>query len=83
MEDKKISYEHALKELEEIVEKLEIDKASLNESVEMFKKGVELYKYCNSLLSKAEGEVKLILNDSNDSLVEMDFFEEDEEDNFE
>lgn len=82
MEDKKISYEDALKELEDIVGKLELDESSLNESVEMFKKGVELYKYCNSLLSKAEGDVKLILSDSDDSLIETDFFEEGEEDSF-
>lgn len=82
MEEKNLSYEDALKELEDIIERLEIDKASLNESVEIFKKGVELYKHCNSLLSKAEGEVKLILNDSDDSFIEMNFFEDGEEDSF-
>ncbi len=82
MEDKKISYEDALKELEDIVEKLEKDNSTLNDSVEMFKKGVELYKYCNNLLNKAEGEVKLILNDSDGSFIESNFLEEDERDSF-
>lgn len=82
MEEKRLSYEEALKQLEDIVEKLEKDKSSLNESVEMFKKGVELYEYCNNLLSHAEGEVKILLDNSKDSLVEVDFFREDEGDSF-
>ena len=82
MVDKKLSYEEAVDQLEDIVESLERDKASLEESVEMFKKGVDLYKYCNSLLSKAEGEVKILLEDSNESIMEVDFFEEVEGDTF-
>ncbi|WP_075724084.1 exodeoxyribonuclease VII small subunit [Tissierella creatinophila] len=82
MEEKKLSYEDAFKQLEDIVEKLEGDKSSLNESVELFKKGVELYKYCNNLLSNAEGEVKVLLDNSNDSLIELDFLGEAEGDSF-
>lgn len=82
MKDEKLSYEDALKQLQSIVDKLEEEETPLNESVEMFKKGVELYKYCNCLLSNAEGEVKLLLNDSNDSLSEVDFFKEAEEDGY-
>lgn len=78
MKEKQLSYEKAVEELEDIVNKLEQDESSLSDSVELFKKGVELYKYCNSLLSKAEGEVKILLDDSNDSLMELDFFEEAE-----
>ena len=58
------------------------DEASLNESVEIFKKGVELYKYCNNLLLSAEGEVKMLLDDSDGSLIELDFFEEADHDTF-
>lgn len=76
MKEKKVSYEEAVEELEDIVNKLERDESSLSDSVELFKKGVELYKYCNNLLSKAEGEVKILLDDSNDSLLELDFFKE-------
>lgn len=78
MKEKQLSYEKVVEELEDIVNKLEQDESSLSDSVELFKKGVELYKYCNSLLSKAEGEVKILLDDSNDSLMELDFFEEAE-----
>lgn len=82
MEEKKLSYEEALEQLENMVENLEQDEASLNESVEIFKKGVELYKYCNNLLLSAEGEVKMLLDDSDGSLIELDFFEEADHDTF-
>ncbi len=82
MKEKKLSYEEALEQLENMVENLEQDEASLNESVEIFKKGVELYKYCNNILLNAEREVKVLLDDSDGSLTELDFFEEVERDTF-
>lgn len=77
-----LSYEEALMELELVIEKLERNECSLNESIETFKKGVELYKHCNNLLSNAEGEVKILLKDSEDSLAELNFFEVNTEDDF-
>ena len=82
MENNNLSYEDALKELKDIIEDLEKDEISLNDSVDTFKRGVELYKYCNELTSTAEGEVKLLLNDSDDSVVEVDFFGEGDSNNF-
>lgn len=82
MKEIKLSYEEAVKELEEIIEDLEKETKSLDESVKMFKKGVELYKHSNKLLSSAEGEIKLLLNDSQGNMDEIDFFEEVESDNF-
>lgn len=82
MENKDLSYEEALEELERIVVDLEKDELSLEDSVNTFKRGVELYKYCNKLLANAEGEVKLLLDDSDDSIMEIDFFKEDENDKF-
>nr|WP_300004451.1 exodeoxyribonuclease VII small subunit [Tissierella sp.] len=82
MKDKELSYEEAVEGLEDIVNKLEEDKSSLSDSIELFKKGVELYKYSNNLLSKAEGEVKILLDDSNDSIIEEDFFKEENGDDF-
>lgn len=82
MKNNKLSYEEAFKELAKIIERLEKDEIDLNESIEIFKRGVELYKYCNELLSNAEGEVKLLLEDADKSLKEVDFFEEVEKDNF-
>ncbi len=50
----KINYEDAYKELEEILMKLETSTNNLDESLELYKKGIELYKHCNNLLEEAK-----------------------------
>ncbi len=71
-----LTYEEALKELEQIVEDLEKDQLSLEESLKKFKRGVELYNYCNKILTQVEGEVKILLKDDDGDLREDDFFVE-------
>lgn len=71
-----LSYEEALVKLEEILKELEEDKYTLKESIDKFKKGVSLYNHCNKLLLKAEGEVKIILEDKDGKLVEDNFLME-------
>jgi exodeoxyribonuclease VII small subunit len=77
-DNKKLSYEEAMSELEKILVELEDDDCTLQESIEKFKKGIELYKYCNNILKAAEGEVKVLLGDE-ESLAEFNFFKEDED----
>lgn len=72
-----LSYEEAMKQLEEIIEKLEKED-TLDETLKQYKRGMELYNYCCEILKKAEGEVKIILKDNKDALVDFDFVREDE-----
>ncbi len=71
-----LSYEEALIELENILKELEDDECTLNESINKFKKGMLLYNYCNKLLLKAEGEVKIVLEDEDGKLIEDNFLME-------
>lgn len=82
MKEEKLSYEEAIKELEEIIKSLEKETISLDDSLEKFKKGIELYKYTNKLLSGAEGEIKILLDGPDGLLNEEDFFEEVEGDHY-
>lgn len=68
-----LTYEEALEQLNEILEELDKDKSSLDESLDNFKKGIKLYNYCNNLLSKVEGEVTLLLKDDFEEIVEVEF----------
>lgn len=72
-----LTYEEALDKLNEILEELEKNDSSLDKSIEKFKKGIKLYNYCNNLLSKAEGEVKLLLKDDFEEIAEVNFPMED------
>lgn len=56
-------FETALKELEEIVKKLENKDIKLNEMIENYNKGLELSKYCYNTLIEAE---KLIVKTASD-----------------
>lgn len=73
MKNNDLSYEKALEELEKIMGKLEEGDLSLKDSLEKFKKGVELYKYCDGILKDIEGEVKIILQDKEGNLDEEAF----------
>jgi len=60
---KKMSFEESLKRLEEIVEAFESGDLSLEESVNLFKEGVELTKFCKQKINSAETEVKKLVKD--------------------
>lgn len=76
MKIENLTYEQAIKELEQILDELEKDNLSLKDSVEKFKKGIALYNYCNKILKDVEGEIKIIIKNDDDSLDEDDFFME-------
>ena len=55
---KELKFEEALKKLAEINEKLESDDISLEESLELYKEGIELTKLCQKKLSEAKQEIE-------------------------
>ena len=52
-----LSYEEAVKRLEEIVNLLEQGEASLEESLDLFKEGMALSKICEQKLAAMEEEI--------------------------
>ncbi|MDD8048799.1 MAG: exodeoxyribonuclease VII small subunit [Thomasclavelia sp.] len=58
-----ITYEQAMKRLEEIVEKLESNEVSLDESIDLFQEGMNLTKICNKKIEGIEKKVAKIMND--------------------
>ena len=60
-----VPFEHALEELESLVEKMETGELSLEESLAAFERGVKLTRHCQSSLKAAELKVK-VLTESGD-----------------
>ncbi len=60
MAEKKIKFETAVKELDEIAKQLESGETELDTALALFKKGVELTKACNKILDNAEQQIKII-----------------------
>ena len=57
---KELNFEEALEKLSEINEKLESEEISLDESVKLFREGLELSKLCQKKLDEAKLEIQKI-----------------------
>lgn len=66
-----MKFEEAMLELENTVKKLESGETTLEESMELFEKGVKLSRMCQKLLSEAQLKVTKLIAES-DSEVEFD-----------
>ena len=58
MAEKKITFEDAMKRVEEIVSKLENGNTTLDESIELFEEATKLCVFCNDRLENAEQKIK-------------------------
>jgi len=54
------SFEQAMDELEQLVEKMESGELPLEASLDAYKRGSELVKYCAAQLERVEKQVKVL-----------------------
>lgn len=62
-------FEEAMKELEEIVETLEKGDLTLDESIKVFQRGIELSKFCSKRLNEVERKITMLIEDQGDGSV--------------
>jgi exodeoxyribonuclease VII small subunit len=60
---KEKAFEEALKELEEIVNRLEQGEIPLEEALQLFEQGVKLSRLCHTKLDEAQKRVEVLLKD--------------------
>ncbi len=65
-----MKFEEAVVELEGIVKKLEQGDSSLEESLELFEKGIKLSKSCQKMLDEAEKRVSILAVRDNEVVKE-------------
>ncbi len=75
MAKEKKNFEKSLNELEEIVEKLERGEMSLDESIEIFQKGVTLSKDLSKMLDEIEKKITILVENEKGEVVEKLFNE--------
>ncbi|ART77120.1 exodeoxyribonuclease VII small subunit [Sutcliffiella horikoshii] len=63
-EKKDVTFEEAMKDLENIVEKLEEGDVPLEEAISFYKEGMKLSKLCHDKLSHVEAEMEQILKEN-------------------
>jgi exodeoxyribonuclease VII small subunit len=62
--DETPSFETALKQLEEIVQRLEKGELPLEESLKLYEQGIRLSRFCHAKLEEAEGKIELLMKDA-------------------
>jgi exodeoxyribonuclease VII small subunit len=72
------SFESSLKELEQIVARLEAGDLPLEQSLELFEQGIRLSRDCQKRLDEAERKVEILLK-GNDGALEGRPFDEPED----
>ncbi|WP_369715419.1 exodeoxyribonuclease VII small subunit [Leptotrichia alba] len=73
MAAKKQSYEENIAQIDEILEKLESEKLSLDDSISEYEKAIKLIKDSEKLLEAGEGKVMKVLEKN--GKVQMEEFE--------
>ncbi len=76
--DEDLNFEEDLEDLEEIVQELEGDVLSLQESMEKFSRGMKLIRFCQQELNRAEGRIEQVM-EKHGELQEIIPFEIDED----
>jgi exodeoxyribonuclease VII small subunit len=66
--NKPISFEEALSRLENVVQKLEDGRLSLEGALELFAEGIKLSKICNRHLEDAEQRISILATDARDGI---------------
>ncbi|MFD2531100.1 exodeoxyribonuclease VII small subunit [Gracilimonas halophila] len=59
-EKERLSFEEALIKLESIVEQLEDEDITLEDSVKLYEEGVKMSKFCTEILEKAELRIEQV-----------------------
>lgn len=70
---KNISFEENLKELEDIVKKLEGGDVSLDEMLNLFEQGIARTKECNKQLKEAEQKISILVKNTLGEMEEQPF----------
>ena len=68
--NKQVDFEKSIAELETLVERMESGEADLDESLKLFKRGIELTRQCQKTLDNAQQTVELLSNPDDPDSVE-------------
>ena len=71
------SFETSLAELEQIVAKLENGDLPLEDSLELFEKGITLSRECRTRLANAERRIEILIRDADGNLAVEEIEPED------
>lgn len=68
-----LTFEKAMKKLEQIVHELESRDQPLEKAIKKFEEGVQLSKFCSEKLDETEKRIDVLLKDRNGNMLERPF----------
>ena len=77
----KLSFEKAMKKLEQIVHELESGDQPLEKALKKFEEGVQLSNRCSEMLEETEKRITILLQDQEGNLLEKPFLSDDGSEN--
>ena len=77
MTKKAFSFEQAIEELQTIVTAMEAGNVSLDESLGLYERGVELVRLCNKRLDEAQQRISVVQTASDGTVSTAPFAEEE------
>ena len=69
----KKTIEHAMKQLEQIVQDLESGDMPLEKAIKTFEEGVQLSKFCSQKLDETEKRITILMQNSDGKISEVPF----------
>lgn len=72
-EEEELNFEEAYAELEQVVEALEAGGATLEETLSLYERGIELASYCEAVLEQAELRVQMVQQNEDGETELADF----------
>ncbi len=67
--DSGLSFEAALSQLEQIVQRLEKGESTLEESLRLYEEGIKLSRFCHAKLEEAQGKIEMLVKDGKGELL--------------
>ena len=72
-------FEEAMKKLEVIVDSLEGEEVSLDESLKRYEEGIKLVRFCTKKLQEAEKKIEILTRDEEEKITKKPFVVRDAE----
>ncbi|NBI27616.1 exodeoxyribonuclease VII small subunit [Chengkuizengella marina] len=63
MDNKKITFEEAMENLEKVVSELESEDVPLEKAIDLFQEGVKLSGYCSQKLDQVEQKIEMLISE--------------------
>ena len=72
MPAKKNNFESNLERLKDIVDTLDDNEITLDQSLKLFEEGIKLYRKCNETIDKAEQKITILIEE-NEKIIEKEY----------